>query len=219
MKGLLRNSFYGAMGSAFVTLAIFVVLGIAVIITADSTLLIIFSLASATVFTINALSSFRKEAATNWYKHMLTAPIRRKDIVKSRYISHTLWCLGGMILVVAFVGITVLFHGNRFFYNGIRDPITLLCIGLGIPTLMGSIFYPLIYLFGSDKNELMMILALAGAAGITAGVIGLINMCYEHHPISDAEYFAGLSVYMGVVVVSFFSSYFLAAFIDRRKEY
>lgn len=219
MNGLLKNSFYGALGSAKILLAVFLAAGIALLISGNPTLLNILGLITATVFSFNAVSGFRKEAATKWSKYELTAPVRRKDIVKCRYINHIIWISAGVLLSAVFIGLTVLFHGNNYFYYEVRDPLTLFCVSTATALFMGTLFYPAIYFFGTDRSEIMIIVSLLGAIGLSIGTMWAINAGYDFSSLSDPEYFLCLAVFMAVAIISFVLSYFLTYFIYRRKEY
>lgn len=218
MKGLLKNQFYGAAAGAAILLGFFIVAGIGLLISGNSSLLNIYVLVSATAFAMNALAGFRKEAASKWSKYELTAPITRKDIAKSRYITHAIWVLAGTLLAALFVGLTVAIHGNFFFYHVIRDPLALFCTGAGIALLMGTIFYPSIYLLGTDKSEIIMIVSLSGAIGITVGVIWILNATYGFDTVSGPEFYLSMAIYMTIAVMSFIFSCFLTTFIYRRKD-
>lgn len=218
MKGLLKNQFYGAIGSAVVLLAFFAAVGIGLLISGNPSLLNIYVLVAATAFAFNAVSGFRKEASSKWSKYELTTPVGRKDIVKSRFINHTLWVLAGIILSALFVVLTLAIHGNRYFYYDVRDPLMLFSCGTGLALLMGAIFYPAIYLLGTDKSEIMMIISLLGSVGITVGIIWILNAAYDFRSVSDTEFYLNVMIYMVIVLVSFVLSYFLTTFIYRRKE-
>ena len=219
MIGLLKNNFYGALGGAVILLAFFSLAGLGLLISGNPSLLTIFVLISATAFAFNAVSGFRKEASTKWNKYELITPVMRKDIIKSRYISHIIWVVSGLVLAVVFVGLTVLIHGNRFFYYELRDPLSLFCVSIGISLFMGALFYPLIYFLGADKNEIVMIISLIGAVGLTIGTLWLTNAAYGFEPVSDPEFYLSISVFMATAVLSFLLSYFLSRSIYRRKEY
>jgi hypothetical protein len=218
MKGLLRNQFYGALSSAVVLLIFFVAIGIGLLISGNPSLLNIYALVTATAFTFNAISGFRKEASSKWSKYELTTPVGRKEIVKSRFINHALWVLAGIILSALFVVLTLAIHGNHYFYYDVRDPLMLFCCGTGIALLMGTIFYPSIYLLGTDKSEIIMIISLLGSVGITVGIIWMLNAAYDFQPVTDTEFYLNVMIYMMIVLVSFVLSYFLTTLIYRRRE-
>lgn len=219
MIGLLKNNFYGTIGSAILFFAVFSALGLVLLITGNPTVLNIMVVISATASAFNAVSGFRKEASTRWNKYELTTPVRRKDIVKSRYISHVSWIVIGSVLAGIFVAFTVLVHGNLYFYHVVRDPVSLFSLSIGIALLLGTLYYPAIYFLGSDKNEVIIIISLLGAIGIAFGIIWVINAGNDFQSLTDPEYFLFIAVFMGIVVLLFILSYFLTVHIYRKKEY
>lgn len=219
MIGLLKNSFYGAIGSAVIVLVVFSAAGLVLLITGNPALLNVLVIISATTFAINTVSGFRKEASTKWNKYELTTPVRRKDIVKSRYISHISWVIFGIVLSAVFVGLAVLVHGNLYFYHVVRDPLTLFCLSAGIALLMGTLYYPAIYLFGADRNEVIIIFSLLGAVGIAFAIIWLINAGNDFNVLSDPEYYFFMALFLGIVITLFLFSYVLTVAIYRRKEW
>lgn len=219
MIGLLKNSFYGAIGSAIIFLVVFSTAGLVLLITGNPSLLNILVVVSSTAFAFNAVSGFRKEASTKWNKYELTTPVRRKDIVKSRYIIHISWIVVGVVLSSIVVGLAVILHGNLYFYHVIRDPLTLFCLSVGIALLMGTLYYPAIYLFGADRSEAIIIISLLGAVGIAFSIIWLINAGNDFNALSDPEYYFFIALFLGIVIILFLLSYVLTVAIYRRKEY
>ncbi len=219
MKGLLKNQFYGAMDSALILLAIFTVFGIGVWFLGYPSLLTVYVLVPATAFALNVTAGFRKEAASKWDKYELATPVKRKDIVKSRYISHFVWVLAGIILSGILVGLTVVRHGNIYFDYIARDPLTIFFVAGGVAVLTGTIFYPVVYIWGADKSEMAIIISLTGAIGGTFGIVWLLNAAYDFRPLSDSEYYLVLTIYMVLVLISFILSYFFTTYIYKRKDY
>jgi hypothetical protein len=219
MKGLLRNGFYGVIDGARILLLLFLALGVTLLITGNATLFVVFALSSATLLACNSASSFRKEASTKWIKYALTTPVRKRDIIKSRYISHAYWALLGIALPLLFVFIAIAIHGNKFFYFEVRDPVAYFCLGFGIALFMGSILYPLLYFWGTDKNELFLIMSLLGAIGLSIGIITLLNANTMPDTMTDTEFFTGMIIYLTTAIIAYILSYFLTVLIYKRKEY
>lgn len=219
MIGLLRNNFYGAIGSAVFFFVIFIAAGFTLLITGNPSILNILVALSATAFAFNAISGFRKEAASKWNKYELTMPVRRKDIIRSRYIGHVCWIIIGILLAAIFVGLAILLHGNHFFYHKIRDPLTLFCLSIGIALLFGALYYPLIYLMGADKSEVIIIISLLGAVGTVSGIIWLINAGNDFQSLTNPEYYFFIALFMCIVMLLFLLSHLLTIFIFNRKEY
>ena len=219
MKGLLKNQFYGAIGGAAVLIVFFGAVGAWLLISANPSLLNIYVLVIATAFAFNAVSGLRKESSSKWIRYQLTTPVTRRDIVKSRFVNHVFWVLVGVLLSALFVILALAIHGNQYFYYSIRDPLILFCCGTGIALLMGVIFYPVIYLLGTDKSEIIMIISLLGSIGITSGVFWAYNSVYDFKSVSDLKFYLGVTIYMVLVFVLLILSYFLTTVIYRKKEY
>lgn len=218
MKGLLKNQFYGAWGSAVILLLFFLAIGIGLVISGNPSLLNIYVVVSSAAFSFNAVSGFRKEASSKWNKYELSIPVTRNQIVKSRFVSHALWTLSGIILSALFVLITLKIHGNMYFYYLVRDPLMLFSCGIGIALLTGSIFYPLIYFLGTDKSEIIMIISLLGSVGATIGIFWLLNAANDFQGLSDSEFYLIVTAYIAIVLVTFILSYFLTTLIYQKKE-
>jgi len=219
MIGLLRNSFYGAIRSAVILLFVILAVGLALVITGRPTLLTLFVIISAVAASFVAISSFRRESSTKWSKYELTTPVRRKDIVKAQYISHAIWIVCGIILSAIFVALSVIRHGNGYFFYELRDPLALFCFSAGTALFMGDLFYPITYFMDTDKNEVMMIISLLGAVGLTFGIVWILNAAYGFKPLSDPEFYFSISIYIAVSIVFFLLSYFISKLIYSRKDY
>lgn len=220
MTGLLRNNFYAAAGSAKIIIFLLGMAGAGLLITGNAILFVAFALSSATLLSLNAASSIRKESATKWNKYVLTTPVKRKDIIKSRYISHTLYAMAGIAIPFVFVIFAILIHGNNFFYYEVRDPVAMFSLGLGIALFWGAFFYPAVYFFGTDKNEIMILISLLAAAGVTFGITAVLNAkTGSEVGATDFEFYSSIAIYMGAAFLSFILSYFVTVHIYKNKEY
>lgn len=151
MKGLLKNNFMGVIENLKLLFPLTIIFGIIVSVTGNASLLSIYSLSIAPILSILVVLCMRKETLSKWYKYKLSLPVKRNDIVQSYYISHLCWCIGGMAIVTFFMLLTVIVHGNQYFYYGFRDAITLILGGGILAIFIGSFFYPLYYFFGVEK--------------------------------------------------------------------
>ena len=93
MKGLLKNNFYGVIENLKIALAFVMLVGVLLLITGEATLLSAFSLIAPPIIALLMVSCVRKESASKWEKYKLTLPVRRKAIIESQYISHTIWSI------------------------------------------------------------------------------------------------------------------------------
>lgn len=220
MIGLLRNNFYGMLGNIKLLLAFFIVFGGALLITGNETLLSSFTLLAGPTFALLSFSCLRKETASKWNKYKLSLPVKRKDIIKSQFLSHLAWTIFGVLMAAAIMALTVLIHGNKFFYYGARDAITLL-IGSGVLALfIGAISYPMFYLWDAEGSEAIIAISVIVSIGITMGLSWVINVMNGFsNQITDVKYYISLIFILAVAIVTFILSFILTVVIFKIKEY
>ena len=175
MKGLLKNNFIGVIENLKLLFPLAIILGIIVSITGSASLLSIYSLSITPILLLLVVLCMRKETLSKWDKYKISLPVRRNDIVKSYYIIHLCWCIGGMAIVTFFMFLTVIIHGNQYFYYGFRDAVTLILGGGILAIFIGSFFYPLHYFLGVEKIEITAIISLVVSVAVIVGISLLIN--------------------------------------------
>ncbi len=216
MKGLLKNVFYASVGNAKVLLALLLVLGAGLCVTGNGALLGGMLLFSAATFAVAAAAPLRRNG--RWDRFLLTLPVRRRCIVQSQYAGFLALCLLGTALALAFVGLTVLIHGNLYFYPGMRDFWSMTVFGLFGALLMGALFYPLHYLLGAERNEAALLIALIAAVGIIAAYSLAANALSVPDQMSDRRFYALLILFAVLTSAAFGGSYFLSAALFDHKE-
>ncbi len=219
MKGLLKNNLYGVIENIKIVFAFITLLGMALLFTGEASLLNIFSLIVAPVVAVLTISCLRKESSSKWSKYKLTLPVKRKEIVKGQYISHFLISLAGMLTVALFILLTVLIHGNQYFYYGFRDAVTLILLGGILSILIGAIAYPLYYLWGAERTEIILVLSVVLSIAVIMGLSIFVNFFTGSGDVSDTVYYISLSAIMAITVLIFLLSYFLTCQIFKYKEY
>lgn len=192
MKGLLKNNFYGVIENLKIALAFVMLVGVLLLITGEATLLSAFSLIAPPIIALLMVSCVRKESASKWEKYKLTLPVRRKAIIESQYISHTIWSISGVVIVAVFMTLTVFIHGDQYFYYGFRDAITLVLGGGILAILIGAFSYPLYYLWGAEKTEVILIISVIGSIGIVFALTMLVNT-FSDGNVSDTLYYISVA--------------------------
>lgn len=215
----MRNNFVGVIENIKWMFLLIAGVGAALCVTGSSLLLNVFSLASAPALAVMSAACFRKEALSKWNKYKLSLPVRRREIIQSYYIGHLIWCGAGMVVTAMFMALTVLIHGNQYFYYGLRDAVTLIIGGGVLATLTGSVSYPMLYALGEEKTEFAVAASVAGAIAVVVGLSGLINILAGDGGISDRTYYLSLSLIVAVTGISYFLSYRLSVVLFRQKEY
>lgn len=219
MRGLLKNNFYGMIENIKIAFVFVLVFGIVLLVSGSAAMLNAFCLISTPIMAVLAMSCLRKESSSKWEKYKLTLPVKRNDIVKSQYISHSILSIGGTVFVALFLSCTVLIHGNQYFYYGLRDAITLIIGGGILAVLIGAIAYPLYYLLGAGKTEVISVLSVIGAISIVLGLSIIINMISGDGAVSNTRYYTCLILILVFAIVLFAVSYTLSSSIFKKKEY
>lgn len=219
MSGLLKNNFYGIWGNMRIATFFLLIFGILLAVTGNATILSMFTLMAAPVISILVISSMRKESVSKWTKYKLTLPVRRRDIVISQYLSHLLWVCAGIILAIIFMALTLFIHGNIYFYYGFRDALTLVLGGAVLAVLIGEIAYPLYYLWGEEKTEVILVLSVIGAVCIILGISLAVNFLVGDAGVSDTVYYISLILILIITAMAEIISYTLTVRIFERKEY
>ena len=218
MNGLMRSIFYETLDSIKISVLLLLIIGAVLLTTGNESLLLAFSVAVPPVWSALMFSSLRKEDMSRWGKYKLTFPVKRQEIVQSQYIAHVAGSLFGVLVSTVFMGGTVLIHSNRYFYYGFRDAVTLIAGGAMIALMMGAISYPLYYLWGSERAELILAVGILGSAGVILALTGLANYLSDG-PVTDAEYYMNLIVDMVITSVMYGTSYILSIRLFQKKEY
>lgn len=218
MNGLLKNNFYSTLGSLKLFLCFLLLLSISVFVTGSSVLLFTFATIAAPGLSLLSIAGLRKEAASKWYKHKLSFPVKRKEIIHSFYISHTICTILGVILTTTVFVITVIFHGNNYFDLGLRDAITLITAGGVVSLIVGAIFCPLFYCVGAEKTEVIIVISFADAVGFLMFITWIINLMNGFQSVSDFQYYMSLLIVWIAAIVVFFLSSIIANVVYRRKE-
>lgn len=218
MRGLLRNNFYATLAGAKAFSGIAVLLGIFVVAmdNAVPSLVIGYMLLVMIGFSLNSIASIRKESATKWGKYKLTVPVKRTDIVKSFFMSQLLWLAVGITFAGIGVALSVALHGYPFDRN--TDVFMLFVMGVGISLFMGAVFFPLYFLGGEERNEVILMASLLAGIGAVMGLTTLINKVHPGNMTTRQIILSGIFI-ITCGAAAFAASCPLAAGVFRKREY
>lgn len=219
MIGLMKNDMFGVIDNLKVYALLIGVCGVGCITSGSAMVLNMLCILTPSLLSAIAISSLRLESDSRWPKYKLTLPVRRKDIVRGHYLNHLLWSLVGMVVVSVTMALTVLVHGNQFFYYGWRDAITLIVMGVIIAIFIGALAYPMYYFFGAMKAELILLGSTLGAVAIVRGLSIGINLLLGEGNVSTVTYVNSVGIIFLVAVASNLVSYFVTCRIFAQKEY
>lgn len=218
MRGLFRNNFYATLlgAKAFTGIALLVGVFVVAMDNAIPSLIIGYMLLVMIGFSLNSIASIRKESSTKWGKYKLTVPVRKRDIVISFFASQLLWLAVGIVFAGMGIALSISLHGNPFDRN--TDIFMLFVVGIGISLFMGAIFFPLYFLGGEERNEVILVVSLLGGVVVIMGLTTLINIMYPGNMTTWQTVLSG-SFLMACGAAAFAVSVPLSVGVFQRREY
>lgn len=158
-----------------------------------------------------ALEAIKHEKKSDYDKYVLTLPVTRSKIVLSHYVFY---------LLVTIIGILV--SCGIFYVYGLVSYMSSNIILEFAPLMtctvliMGAATYPLLYTYGPEKSDAILLGSAIGGIAVTFGLPSLFK------PLSNLnidESLLDLIMYAGCGVVVYILSYFIATFIYHKKEF
>ena len=138
--------------------------------------MIVFAYSAVVIFSnsLLILLSQRKDYDLKLYKYEFMLPIKKENIVLSKYVSQigSIFLAVLMLIILNYISIYV---GKNYFDYGFSDFIILLNILLAFILQMVSIFYLALYFIDLDKGDLWLVIGLIGSLVLVAIEIFVVN--------------------------------------------
>lgn len=174
MKGIFLNHFYRMRSHMKLLLSLAVLVGGALLVTGNATLLELFTYIFIAQIAVSGIAGMHSDAASNWSKYELTLPIRRADIVKGKFLSY----LAGVAFAVAVIGIfvctTLVLHRETLHYDA-RQIASLVSLGVGIAIMVGAFFFLLVFWLGVDKSDSMLTISMLAAVAFIVFLVQMVH--------------------------------------------
>lgn len=210
IKGLIIYTFYSASGNTSIVLAVCLLIGIIMTVTGIPT-----GLSASVFFWITFLSctlmiSAHKDSASKWNRFQLAMPVKRSDVIASKYLGHLILLLVGIVLAGIFIGLSAAIHENLL--NNVLDAVlTVVPACIGTSLLSCSLFYPIIYSIGENKEEALSLVCISSALAINVFVLWVGNM------VKFSQYINAVFC-IAVATVLFVVSYAITTKIYANKD-
>lgn len=217
MWGLMKNNYYKMLSDFKLFLSFVFLVGIAVVVfdNENSGFLTGFLYLSVVGLPMSAAIGLRKNNTGKWNQYILTLPMKRKDIVKSTFLTW-LSVLGiGLLVAMGVFSLSFLFHGFPFYRY--LDLLLLFTSAVGIALFMSTVFFPLSYFDAKERTESIGIISLLLGIGIMTGIVILLNVLFEKP--SDLQLIFFCAGIQALAVFAYILSYFLTARIYLEKEF
>ena len=214
MKGLLKNNFLTVYSNAKVFSIFMLILGLFVVAVISQPLLIGYVLLSMVGFSVNAITSIKKELISKWGKYKLTLPVKRATIVKSYFISQLIWLLVGILYAGIVISLSWALHGCP--YDNSIDVVSIFALGISVSIFTGAFFFPLLYLGGEERSDVFLVISLLCGIGVVLGIISVLNL-YLVPGVITILLSAAILLLSSLLMFSL--SYPLTVRIYHKKEY
>ena len=214
MKGLLKNNFLTVYSNAKVFSIFMLILGLFVVAVISQPLLIGYVLLSMVGFSVNAITSIKKELISKWVKYKLTLPVKRATIVKSYFISQLIWLLVGILYAGIVISSSWALHGCP--YDNSIDVVSIFALGISVSIFTGAFFFPLLYLGGEERSDVFLVISLLCGIGVVLGIISVLNL-YLVPGVITILLSAAILLLSSLLMFSL--SYPLTVRIYHKKEY
>ncbi|KPI53404.1 ABC transporter permease [Clostridioides difficile] len=159
------------------------------------------------------VSTFSYDDLNKWDSYVLTMPIKRNDIVLSKYLTMLIFSFIG-VLVSLIVSVIIGYFKNTLVLS---ETLLINTLILSVSVCFGSLILPLVYKFGTERARLLMILCfLVPTLALLVFKSILENIS---SPISIEIIFNTLAYSLPFIATFLFVvSYFISSKIYSKKE-
>ncbi|MBA4700544.1 MAG: ABC-2 transporter permease [Ruminococcus sp.] len=170
ITGLLLYSYHATRGTTLLILAVWILHGFIMLVTGDAR--IFPNLTGFGIVTISCsfMLCAHKDNSTQWNKCQLAMPIKRSDVITSKFLSQLFLMLVAITLIATFVGLSMVFHES--IKEVVRNTsLIVTSSSIGISLVACALFYPIIYTIGENKEEVIIIFCILGGAAINLFIL------------------------------------------------
>ena len=212
MRGLVRNNIYSMASNIQLSFIIAAVMALVPIVFREDMLLSMILAVQIFIFVVNTGTSLRVDETSKWSKFELTLPVRRRTIVRAKYVTFVLLILMGILTslltlaVCSALGMSI-------------DPVMVTYsygFGLTLAITSTALMYPVMLKIGTEKNEMIVFFSGFAAVGIMLLLAAILAPFTEgmqiRHPLVG-------TVSTCTAFVLFIISYFVSVRIHRKKEF
>lgn len=168
MKGLLLKDFYIIRDNLLIIAITFIAVGSGMAFLVSPWVLIVIA---SVILSNLAASTIINDNTSQWSKFAATLPVRKQQVISSKYILYLLLCLCGIIAgIIISSGLAIIrqeFEMESIFlyFN----------VGLIVSLISGSVMIPCNFIFREEKSVLSMILSYIATSVLFVAYILIAN--------------------------------------------
>lgn len=164
-----------------------------------------------------ALEVIKYEGKSGYDKYVLTLPVSRRDIVQSHYFFYFL-----VVVIGAFISCGIFYVYGLVSDTSFDGIFNIVSFGTFIVLFAGAIVYPLLYILGPEKSDVIVIGGAMGGLFATFGLQSLVGYLIKQLPLSnlniDTSFYVPI-IYIIFGAIIYIISFFIAVFIYHKKEF
>ncbi|MBE5106324.1 ABC-2 transporter permease [Bacillus thuringiensis] len=214
MWGLLLTNYYLVYRTLFVYAGVAIVGAGLIFYIGDTSMYRFIAMLSTLLMAMPALEVIKYESKSCYDKYVLTLPITRSNVVQSHYCFYFIVVSIGTLLAYGIFCVHGLVSGTSIderVFNTVS-------FGTFIVLNAGAIAYPLLYVFGAEKSDVITIGGACGGLLATFGLQSIIGYLIEQIPfLNSSLYVPVLYTLFGVVI--YIVSFVIATFLYNNKEF
>ena len=213
MRGLLLTNYYLIYRSIYAYAGLAILVSGIILYFGGASVSSIAALLIILLISVSSLEITKIESRSGYDKYVLTLPVSRSNIVQSHYIFYFLVVIIGAILSYGMIYVYDLVSGTTI--DGIFNSVSM---GTFTVLVAGAIIYPILYIFGSEKSDAIVL--GAGFIGLFAnfGLQSIVDqLLLSNLNIDPSLYIPVIFVIFGIII--YILSYFVAVFIYNMKEF
>lgn len=217
MSGLLLTKYFLCYRNYFTYMAVVLIVSLGLFISdfegARGIIVRLFILISI----LSPLGIFEKENSSGFDTYAMTLPVKRRTIINSQFLFFVICVVTGLVILTA-TSVVLSYFNSAYDISTLPLPI----MGtLSLAMLSGAISYPLLYQFGYDKSEGIIVGAVFFSMIVPPYIISYGFEFADKHLTSlnlEADSL-GMMIYSGLGFGSLLGSYFLTQAFFKKKEY
>lgn len=214
MTGLMLTNYYLVYRSIFAYTGLAILLSGIILYFGDSSIHGMAAMFIILLMTLPATEVIKLEARSGYDNYVLTLPVTRVDIVKSHYLFYF-----SILIVGALLCCGIFFVYNSFSNTPVNSISNVISFGIFIVLFAGSIIYPLLYTFGPEKSDAIVIGSGVGGLFATIGLQNLIGYLINQFSITiESSMFVAI-LYLLFGVIFYIISFLISVYIYHKKEF
>ena len=163
-------------------------------------------------YAVQVASTLQKDVSSQWNKFEITMPVRRKDVVKAKYIC---FILNGVLGIAAAL-LTVIISQLLQIDINVEKVFLGITFGIVITFALPALMYPLLLIFGVDKTEMVLSISVILISILFVGSSVIFN-----YIMPDLSVYSNLVFRCSIIVISiilFIISYMFSVISYKKKE-